>query len=330
MAGDDTVGAVLRVGFLSTARINDALLAGARAGDAVEVVAVASRDAGRAAAYAAERGIPRAHGSYEALLADDDVEAVYVSLPNALHHEWTLRALAAGKHVLCEKPYSRRPAEVEEAFDAADRAGLVLLEALMWRHLPQTERLRALVAEGAIGELRLVAATFSFTLARPGDVRLDPALEGGALLDVGCYCVSAARLLCGEPERVTGQSVTAGGVDLRFAGTLAFPGGALAVIDCAFDLPSRSRVVAVGSEGELAAGDPWHARAPGLELRRPGDEPRHVEVEAADRYRLQWENFAAASRGEAPPLLGRADALGQARALDALARAAATGSAVDL
>ena len=133
--------AVTRWGILSTARINGAVLGGAAGSEAVEVVAVASRDGARAEAYAREHGIARAHGSYEALLEDDAVDAVYISLPNSMHHEWTLRALAAGKHVLCEKPYTRRPHEVEEAFDAADRAGLVLSEAFMWRHNPQTRRL---------------------------------------------------------------------------------------------------------------------------------------------------------------------------------------------
>src|SRR5438552_1300627 len=128
----------MRLGLLSTARINDAILAGASEADGVEVVAVASRDAERAQQYAAEHGIPRAHGTYEALLEDGDVDAVYVSVPNSLHHTWAMRALAAGKHVLCEKPYTRRPAEAAEAFDAADAAGLVLMEGFMYRHHPQT------------------------------------------------------------------------------------------------------------------------------------------------------------------------------------------------
>ena len=321
---------MLRVGFLSTARINDALLTGAGGTDAVQVVAVASRDAERAVAYAAERGIPRPHGSYEALLADDEVDAIYVSLPNRLHHEWTLRALAAGKHVLCEKPYSRRPAEIEEAFDAAERAGLVLMEAFMWRHHPQTKRFAELVREGAVGELRLIRAAFSFPLTREHDVRLDPALDGGALMDVGCYCVSGARLLAGEPERATGMQVTRGGVDVRFAGVLELPSGVLAHFDCGFDLPGRRELAAAGSEGELVLPDPWLARTEGIELRRPDGTTEWFEVESADRYRCQWDDFAAAVRGEAEPLLGRADALGQARAIDALYRAAAEGRSVNV
>ena len=161
----------LSIGLLSTARINADLAAGARASSRVRVVAIASRELARAQAQASELGVDRAHGGYEALLADRDVDAVYVSLPNELHHEWTLRALAAGKHVLCEKPYSRVPGDVQEAFAAADAAGLVLAEALMWRHHPQALRLEQLVTGGAIGELRMVRAAFSFMLKHPKDAR---------------------------------------------------------------------------------------------------------------------------------------------------------------
>src|ERR671910_1564235 len=154
----------LRVGILSTAKINDAILTGARESAGVEVVAVASRDRDRAAAYADEKGIPRAHGSYEELLADEAVEAVYVPLPNSMHLRWSERALAAGKHVLCEKPLSPRAADVEAAFDAAERAGRILVEGFMWRFHPATDTVRRLASEGSIGRLRVVRAAFGFTL----------------------------------------------------------------------------------------------------------------------------------------------------------------------
>src|SRR6185436_14725837 len=154
----------MRLGLLSTANINRAILAGAAKAGRIDVAAVASRDASRADTYAAEHGIARAHGSYEALLADPDVEAIYISLPNGMHHEWTMHALAAGKHVLCEKPYSRRAAEVEEAFAAAEASGLVLSEAFMYRHHPQSAKVRELVAGGAVGRLCAVKTTFSFPL----------------------------------------------------------------------------------------------------------------------------------------------------------------------
>jgi D-xylose 1-dehydrogenase (NADP+, D-xylono-1,5-lactone-forming) len=318
----------VRWGILSTADINEKVLAGVQGSPAVDVVAVGSRSAERAQEFASAHGIPRAHGSYQDLLANPDVEAIYIPLPNGLHVEWTLAALAAGKHVLCEKPLSPRAEEVERCFDAAERAGLVLSEGFMWRHHPQAERLESLVRGGAIGELRLVRAAFSFPLDRFPDVRWDAELDGGALLDVGCYCVSGARLLAGaEPERVTGESVLAdSGVDSRFAGTLRFPGDVLAVFDCGFDIAPRDELEAIGSSGSLFLDDPWHSAEPRIELRAGSVEL--VEVERANPYRLELEDVSAAIRGEREPRLGRADAVGQARALEALMRSAAEGRPV--
>ena len=309
---------------MSTARINAAVIPGLRESPESELVAVASRTGERAEEYAREWGIPRALGSYEALLEDPEVEAVYISLPNGPHVEWSIRALEAGKHVLCEKPLARYAADVERAFDAAARAARLLLEAFMWRHHPQSRRLHELVAGGAIGELRLIRATFSFTLG-PEDVRLDPALAGGALMDVGCYCVSGARLLAGEPIEVSAQQVLGpSGVDMRLVGTLVFPGDAIAQIDCAFDLPFRQGLEAIGSEGTLRVPTPWGVDEPGMILDRRGNSER-VDVPPADRYRLQSDNFSRAIRGLEPPLLGREDAVGQARALAGLCRSAERG-----
>src|SRR5882757_8914694 len=170
-------------GIISTADINQKVIPGAHASDKVDLAAVASRDQARADEYAREWEIPRAFGSYDELLADDDVEAVYISLPNTLHCEWSIRALEAGKHVLCEKPLSRHPDEVEAAFDAADRTNRQLSEAFMYRHNPQTARLRELVAGGAIGELRLIRSAFGYGLYDESNIRLRTDLEGGALMD---------------------------------------------------------------------------------------------------------------------------------------------------
>ena len=210
----------MRLGLLSTANINEALLGGKP--DGVEIAAVASRDASRAQAYAREHGIGRAHGSYEELLADDELDAVYIPLPNGMHHEWTLKAIDAGKHVLVEKPYSRHAAEAEEAWDAAGRAGVIVMEAFMWRHHPQAAAALALVEQGRIGRLREIRTTFSFPLFDHENVRMVADLDGGALMDVGCYCISGARLLGGEPERVFGEQVVGPtGVDVDFYGSCA-------------------------------------------------------------------------------------------------------------
>jgi len=325
-----SMSGAVRWGFLSTANINDKLLPGAAESDRVDVIAVASRDAARAEAYARERGIERAYGSYEELLADPDVEAVYISLPNSLHVEWSIRALEAGKHVLCEKPLSRRPEDVERAFDAAEQSNHLLVEAFMFRHNPQTAKLEELVGGGAVGRLRLVRAAFSFPLADAENVRLNAALDGGGLMDVGCYCVSGARLLAGEPEQVYGEQVLGpSGVDELFAATMRMAGGVLAQFDSGLVLPVRDELEAIGEEGSLFLDDPWHCKRPVIEL-RTGDRVEEITLEPVDSYRLQLENMSDAIRGEAEPLLGREDAVGQARAIEALHRSAAEGRPVDL
>jgi xylose dehydrogenase (NAD/NADP) len=313
----------VRWGVVSTARINEKVLAGAREAGGVEVVAVGSRDRSRGEDFARRHGIARVHGSYDDLLADPDVEAVYIPLPNSLHVEWTVRALEAGKHVLCEKPLARRPADVATAFDAAERAGRVLMEGFMWRYHPQTEAVARLARE--IAPLRVVRAAFGFPLPveDTANVRWLAELDGGALMDVGCYCVSAARLLCGEPERVTGQAVWApSGVDVRFAGVLRFADGALATFDCGFDVPHRGMLEVVGEGGTLVAEDPWHGISPRLTFERPDGTREEVPVERANPYRLELEDVSAAIRDGGAPRLGRDDALGQAQAIDTLYEAA--------
>lgn len=321
----------MRWGLLSTARINAKLIAGAAASARSEIVAVASRDQARADDYARAQGIPRAHGSYEALLADPEVDAVYVSLPNSMHVEWSIAALQAGKHVLCEKPMSRRPDQVEAAFDAADAAGRVLSEAFMWRHHPQARALASLVSEGAVGPVALVRAVFSFPLSDPSDVRVLRGLDGGGLMDVGCYCVSAARLVAGEPARAFGvQALGGDGVDLRFAGTLEFPGGAVAQLDCSLALPARASLEVIGAEGTLRLADPWHGLTPGIERLRAGGGVETIATEPANPYAYELDDLAAAILDGAAPRLGRADALGQARTIEALYRSADAGVPVVL
>jgi xylose dehydrogenase (NAD/NADP) len=317
-------------GLLSTAQINDKFIAGVAESRECAVLAVASRDGARARRYASERGIARAYDSYEALLADPDVDAVYISLPNSMHLEWTARALEAGKHVLCEKPLSRRRADVAAAFELAEQEGRLLMEAFMYRHHPQTARLVELVSSGAIGRLRLVRAAFSFRTDDPDDVRLSAALDGGSLMDVGCYCVSAARLLAGEPEVVSGTQVLGGDrVDVAFSGWLRFAEDVIAHFDSGLCLDDRHELEVVGDEGSLFLADPWHCLAPGIELRR-NHTTELIELTARNPYGLEADNLAAAIRGDAAPLLGRADAEGQARVIEALYASAGSGSDVRL
>ncbi len=317
-------------GIVSTADINRKVIPGAHASGKVDLVAVASRDQARADAYAAEWEIPRAYGSYDDLLADPEIEAVYISLPNTLHCEWSIRALEAGKLVLCEKQLYRHPDEVAAAFVAADRTGFLLSEAFMYRHNPQTKRLQELVASGSIGELRLVRSVFSYSLYDADNIRLRTDMEGGSLMDVGCYNVSGSRLLGGEPDKAFGEAwFGPSGTDWVFAGTLRFPGDVLATFHCGTALPEHDELEAIGSEGSLFLDDPWHCNTPVIELRKDGQVER-IELEREDSYRLELENLSDAIRGEGELLLARDDALGQARTLEALHSSATTGSPVVL
>jgi len=323
----------LRWGLLSTASINDLILESCRDSAAVEFVAVASRDAGRAEAWAAARGIPRALGSYEALLADPEVDAIYVALPNGMHMAWSQAALAAGKHVLCEKPLTRHAAEIEATYEAAERADRVFGEAFMYRHHPQTDAIRDVVASGRLGEPRVILSSHSFWMPPEEYGRRLPAeLDAGALMDLGCYQIGMSRLLAGgEPEEVFGmQALHETGVDMRFAGTLRFAGDLLAQFDCAMDVPLRNTLEVVGSEATLAVSDPWHCRGGTLRLRREGGEPEDLAVPTGDAYRLEFEAFARAVAGERVPAFDRSEAVAQARVITALYASADAGATVSL
>ena len=317
-------------GLISTALINEAILRGAAETEDADVIAVASRDEARARSYADEHGLERSYGSYELLLADPDVEAVYISLPNTLHAEWSIKALEAGKHVLCEKPFTRHSEEVTAAFDVAERTGRLLSEAFMYRHNPQTKRVEELVADGAIGQLRLIRSVFSYSLYDHDNIRLQAEVEGGALMDVGCYNVSGSRLLGGEPELAFGEAwFGPSGTDWVFAGTLRFPADVLATFHCGTALPNQDELEVIGSEGSLFLDDPWHCNTPMIELRRDGEVER-IDIERQDSYQLELENVSSAIRGESELLLSRSDAVGQARTLEALHESATGGGPVSL
>jgi len=316
-------------GIISTADINRLVIPPAQASQKVDLVGVASRTQERADEYAAKWGIPQAYGSYESLLTDPEIEAVYISLPNTMHVEWSIKAAEFGKHVLCEKPMDSNPNRVDDAFDAADRAGTLLTEAFMWRHNPQTKKLQELLHDGAIGELRLVRSCFSYGLYDEDNIRLRTDVEGGALMDVGCYCISGSRLVAGEPESVFGQSWTGpSGTDWVFTGALRFPGDVLGLFDCGTAMTNRDELEAIGSEGSLFLDDPWHARTPVIEIRREG-EVELVELEPANSYQLELENLSDAIRGQGRLLLGRDDAVAQAAVIAGLFDSARAETEVD-
>jgi predicted dehydrogenase len=317
-------------GILSTAHINRLLIPGVQESPEAEVIAVGSRELARAQEFASRWGIERSYGSYEEVLSDPDVDAVYIPLPNTMHCEWSIRAMEAGKHVLCEKPLSSHLGEVEAAFDVSERTGRLLSEAFMYRHNPQTAKLKELVDGGAVGEVRLIRSAFSYSLHDPENIRLRTDVEGGSLMDVGCYCVSGSRLLAGEPTSAAGQQFTGPtGTDWVFTAIMRFPGDVLATFDCGTTLPDREELEVVGSHGSLFLPDPWHCVNPVIEVRRDGGVER-IELEPVNSYRLEVENLGAAARGEEQLLLGRDDAVQQARVIEALFQSSSSGSSVSL
>jgi D-xylose 1-dehydrogenase (NADP+, D-xylono-1,5-lactone-forming) len=335
----------VRWGMLSTAAIGRVVADAVRGSAEAEFVAVAGRDPGRAAAYAADLGVPGSFGSYDALLADDSVDAVYIPLPIAMHTEWTIRALQAGKHVLCEKPFAMTAADAAACFDAADAAGRVCIEGLMWRHHPQTRLAQKLLADGAIGRLAHIRAALSVDV-QPGDIRRTGRLGGGACLDLGCYCISAIRLFGGQPVRASAEQVIdtadgADGGDLRLAATLALSGGALAQFDVALDFPRRDELELIGTGGKITIPDPWLCRYGFVELERSGKTERlpadpagqyglTTDPDNNDAYRIEFEAASRTIADPATPTFGRADAIDQAAAIEAVRRAAATGTRIDL
>lgn len=319
----------LRLGVLGMARIatGGIIPAAARSG-AVEVAAVATRGGGREGEIRDTAPGAEVFGDYESLLQSDEVEAVYIPLPNSLHVEWTLRAIESGKHVLCEKPFSLEAAEAERVVEAASNAGLTLMEGFMYRLHPQSLRLRELIEGGAVGTVRQVVAEFGHRLDDPEDVRGVGSLGGGSLGDVGCYCVSGLRLAFGSEPRRAAAFARFGedGADLDLAGTLEFDGG-LGLVSCSISSGRRERLEVTGTEGLLRLAAPFRADKTGgsIEVWRDDGRSTTETFEKSEPYRLELEEFAAAVREDREPAVGPQEILGNARALDALLRSAREG-----
>jgi predicted dehydrogenase len=339
----------LRIGILGAANIARQFSRDVAPSPAVRVVAVASRSIETAAAFAAAQGIARHHGSYEALLADAEVDAIYLPLPNSLHAEWAIKAAASGKHVLCEKPLALGRAEAQAMFDAADAHGVMLLEAYPYYFQPQTGDMLALLHGGAIGTVRSVQSCFGFTVANPqSNIRMKPDLGGGALLDAGSYALSVIRLAMGcAPQRVHADASWAdSGVDISAMATLYYADGRRAQLSCAMDAANHRRAVIVGSQGTIEteyinhtstqAGGHAHGYLPSqLRVRRgtanniPFEE---VHSGTGSGFRFAAEAFAkvVAERDFAAIARAAQASLDNAATLEALARSARLGQAVDL
>jgi predicted dehydrogenase len=317
----------VRFGVLSTANIGRVAVNPAiQASSNGELVAVASRDGARARDFASKAGIPRHHGAYEALLDDPDVDAVYIPLPNSLHRRWTILAAEKGKHILCEKPLALTATECREMAAAAEANGVKLMEAFMYRFHPRTEKAKGLVREGAVGAMRAIRSAFTFRLTRPDNIRLQPDLGGGALMDVGCYCVNVSRTLVGaEPVAVQAWATWApGGVDAQLAGSLLFEGGVVAQFDCALTLERREAYEVAGTEGSLVVPQ---AFLPGtgevaVSVRR-GREPEVLHsIGGVDQYRLMVEHFADCVLSDRPVRYPPAEAAANMEVIEALYRSA--------
>jgi predicted dehydrogenase len=326
----------VRWGVLGAARIAvRKVIPAMQRGTWCEIAGLASRDLGSAEAAARELGIPKAYGSYEALLADPDIEAIYNPLPNHLHVPWSIRAMEAGKHVLCEKPIGLSVAEVEALLAARERTGRRIQEAFMVRTHPQWLGVRELVGAGRIGALRSITSHFSYFNEDPGNVRNVAAWGGGALMDVGCYPITISRLLFGEePRRVAGlvERDPRFGVDRLTSALLDFPSGQ-SIFTCSMQLVPYQRVHVFGTRGRIEVEVPWNApndRAcrvfvdDGRDVLGSGVEP--LAFEACDQYRIQGDHFSRAILEDRPVGLPLEDALLNMRAIEAVFRSAETGA----
>ena len=324
----------LRWGVVSTANIGRALVNPAiRASRNGTLQAVGSRDAGRAESFARAGGFAAHHGSYEALLTDSDVDAVYIPLPNALHRRWTIAAAEHGKDVLCEKPLALTASEAREMTAAARANDVLLMEAFMYRFHPRTEAMVRLVREGAVGSLRSIRSTFTFRLKRAADIRLSAALGGGALMDVGCYCVNASRTIAGnEPVEVQAWATWGGdGVDTELAGALRFADGLVARFDCALTMDRCEALQVAGTDGHLTSAAAFVANLQGVSLVHVrGPDVQALPFAGVHQYQLMVEHFAdcalARRRGETPTLRYTGDeAAANMAVIEALYRSARAG-----
>ncbi|UTF53595.1 Gfo/Idh/MocA family protein [Natronosalvus rutilus] len=323
----------MEFGVLSTAGIAQKALLPAIDSSEHRVGAIASRDAERAESVAEEYGIPRSCGSYDDLLGDSDLDAVYVPLPNALHGEWTKRAADAGLHVLCEKPLAVDADEAREVVAHCDDRDVVLMEAFMYRYHPRTERAIELARE-ALKDVRSVAASFTFSLrGDPDDVRLNPNLAGGSLMDVGCYPISAARQFLGEPDRVYAHAHDSreAGVDTALTGVLEYDDGATARIASGFDTPKHQRYRVEATNGWLEVDDAFDVPDGALELEYEIDGEHGVETfEPVDQYRLEVEHFARCIETGTRPRTDGDEAVANMHVIDALYESAALEAPVSV
>ncbi len=313
----------IRWGILSTARIGRRVIPAIQASRNGEVAAVCSRSLERARSWAARHGIPRAYGSYEELLADGDLDAIYNPLPNSMHAEWSIKCAQAGFPTLSEKPFASDAAEAQSIVDAFEQHRLPLTEAFMYRFHPQHAKVQQILADGGIGDLQIINSSFTFPVSNGANIRLSKALAGGALMDVGCYCVNLMRFMTGEePQRVTGAARIGAdtGVDETLAGTLEFPSGVIGHFDCGLRSFGQHSYTLKGSRGMIVVPQSFviDKAADGI-VRHWGEQglTEHV-IPAVDQYQLMVEDFADALLMGRPPRFAPSDAVNNMLVVDKL------------
>ena len=311
----------VRWGILSTANIGRKAVAPAIQNSSNgELVAVASRDEEKAQSYANEFNMAKSYGSYETLLGDADIDAVYIPLPNSMHKEWTVKAALAGKHILCEKPLGLTAQECLEMDEAARTNGVKLMEAFMYRFHPRTEAAIKLVRNGSLGAVRFIRSSFSFKLSNPENIRLDPELGGGSLMDVGCYCINVSRTLVEEEPLEAQAFVTWGesGVDEEMVATLRFPGNIFAQFNCALTLPRQEYYEVVGEAGRFKVPAAFLPGADDVEIVASGLEPETRIFSGVDEYQLMVEHFANCILTDRQPRYRAEEAAANMRVTEAL------------
>jgi predicted dehydrogenase len=326
----------VRWGIMSTARIGrEKVIPAMQQGAYCDILAIASRDEARARQAAQHLGIPRSHGSYEALLADPDIEAVYIPLPNHLHVEWSLKAIHAGKHVLCEKPLGLNAANARKLLTAAEaHPGLKIMEGFMYRHHPQWQRAKLLVDRGKIGEMRAIQSFFAYYNVAPDNIRNRTATGGGGLMDIGCYPVSLSRFLFeAEPLRVCGvmDLDPVFQTDRQVSGVMVF-GAGIATFTCGTQLASYQRVNILGTDGRIEIEIPFNA-PPDQPCRlwyQSGNQTEEIQVEICDQYTIQGDLFAKAVLDDTPVPIPLSDAVANMQVIDALRLSAGSGTWVSI
>ncbi len=323
---------MLKWGFLSTANINKALYGPLHASKRNRLLAVGSRSQEKADAYAKEWKIERAYGSYDALLADPDIDVIYNPLPNHLHAEWTIKAMQAGKHVLCEKPIALSLEEVDAMIEASQKYNRVLAEAFMYRTHPQTLKVLEILKRGDLGRIRIVRGSYTYSMSTTDDIRLIPEMGGGALWDIGCYPLSYARLvLKAEPLEVYGQQILGStGVDETFVAQLHFPDDVFVQIDCSFRIPYHTFMEIIGEKGTLNISHPYNPESVENLYLSVNKKIKSIPVKGPATYISEIEDMADAILLGKPPRMSLSDSRAETAATLSLFESARTVQPVSL